>query len=176
MSFLLMLLLLLPAPATQASLQSSVTDEEYSVYSALINPTFLSEKTELAVIQANTEFDRNAVIPEEFKKDLQPKIERIDTLERRFNLKVDYVLLNNAQLDSLFKGNLMQGWEVYWKKYPKGTGLLGFSRVGFDRAHTKAFLYVSESCGSLCGNGYAVILEKVNGSWVVKEKKELWIA
>ena len=177
MSILLMLLLLVPAPVEKAGLESSVTDEEYSVYSALINSTFLHPKTDLAIIHAYTDFDSSTVvIPKEFEEDLLPKKEHSQTLERRFKLKVEYLLLNNDQHKSLFKQGIVNGWELYWKKYPKATGLLGFSRVGFDKAHTKAFVYVSEICGSLCGNGYSFILEKVNGSWEVKEKNDLWVA
>lgn len=178
MIILLILLLLVPSLPGNLRTETSVTDEEYAVYSALINSTFLHPKTDRAIIQAHTEFDRETVvIPEEFKEDLLPKIERSETLERRFNLKVDYLLLDKDQLNALFKeGGLETAWEIYWKRYPKATGLLGLSRVAFDRTHTKAYVYASESCGSLCGNGYSFVLEKVNGSWQVKEKKELWIA
>ena len=176
MIILLMLLLLIPSPGNRG-LETSVTDEEYSVYSALINSSFLHPKTDRVIIQAYTEFDSaTVVIPEEFKEDLLPKIERSETLERRFSLKVEYMLLNKDQLETLFKEGLGKGWEGYWKGYPKGTGLLGLSRVGFNRAHTTAYVYASETCGSLCGNGYSFLLEKVNGTWQVKEKKDLWIA
>ena len=89
MIVLLLLLLVVPQLAGNTRLESSVTDEEYAVYSALINSTFLHPKTDLAIIQAHTEFGRRSVdIPQEFKEDLLPKIERSETIERRFDLKV----------------------------------------------------------------------------------------
>lgn len=178
MIILLMLLLLVPSAAGNPR-PETITDEEYSVYSAVINSAFLHPKTEIAIIESHTQFDRATVeIPQEFKEDLLPKIERSESLERRFSIKVEYLLLSNDQLETLFKANpgMGTGWERFWKQYPKGTGLLGFSRVGFDRTRNKAFVYASEVCGSLCGNGYAFRLEKINGSWQVKEKKDLWIA
>lgn len=177
MIILLLLLLLLHSAAGNSTLESSITDEEYAVYSALINSTFLHPKTDLAIIQAHTEFDRESVdIPQEFKDDLLPKIQRSETLERRFDLRVQYVLLDHDQIENLFKKDLGRGWERYWKQYPNATGFLGFSRVGFDRAHNKAYVYARETCGGLCGEGYSFVLEKVNGSWQVKEKKHLWVA
>jgi hypothetical protein len=177
MIILLMLLLLVPSQAGNPRLDTSITDEEYSIYSVLINSAFLHPKTQLAIIKAHTEFERESVvIPEEFKEDLLSKIERSETLERRFSLKVEYLMLNKDLLETIFKEGSMKGWERYWKEYPNATGVLGFSRIGFDRAHNKAFVYVSETCGTLCGNGYAFRLEKINGSWQVKEKKNLWIA
>lgn len=177
MIILLLLLLLLHSAAGNSTLESSITDEEYAVYSALINSTFLHPKTDLAIIQAHTEFDRESVdIPQEFKDDLLPKIQRSETFERRFDLRVQYVLLDHDQIENLFKKDLGRGWERYWKQYPNATGFLGFSRVGFDRAHNKAYVYARETCGGLCGEGYSFVLEKVNGSWQVKEKKHLWVA
>src|SRR5919112_5515854 len=104
MIILLLLLLVVPSPAGSLNLESSVTDEEYAVYSALINSTFLHPKTDLAIIQAHTEFDREYVdIPQEFKDDLLPKIQRSETIERRFDLRVKYVLLDHDQIENLFK-------------------------------------------------------------------------
>ncbi len=177
MIVLLLLLLVVPQLAGNTRLESSVTDEEYAVYSALINSTFLHPKTDLAIIQAHTEFGRRSVdIPQEFKEDLLPKIERSETIERRFDLKVKYVLLHEEQIESLFKQDLGKGWERYWRQYPNATGLLAFSRVGFDKAHNKAYVHARETCGGLCGDGYSFVLEKINGSWQVKEKKHLWVA
>jgi hypothetical protein len=91
MSILLTLLLLVPTLNANAGHESSVTDEEYSVYSALVNSTFLHPKTDLAIIQAYTEFDqRRVVIPQEFEEDFLPKTQRSETLDRRFSLKVKY--------------------------------------------------------------------------------------
>ena len=176
MIVLLMLLLVVPQLAGNARLQSSVTDEEYAVYSALINSTFLHPKTDLAILQAHTEFDQSFDIPQEFKEDLLPKIQQTETIERRFDLRVKYVLLDTDQIDTLFKADLGRGWERYLKQYPNATGLLAFSRVGFDRAHNKAYVHARQTCGGLCGAGCSFVLEKVNGSWQVKEKKPLWVA
>jgi len=169
------LLLLLPLNRPEAR-QDSIATEEYTVYSALINSRFLRRQTNLAVIQARTEFDeRRIVIPQEFEDDLLPKLESSYTLDRRFRLRVKYLLLSNEGLDE-FRKDLDKAWELYWKQYPKATGLLTLSRVGFNRSRTRAFVYASEGCGSLCGHGYSFVLEKVGDVWKLKEEKQLWIA
>jgi hypothetical protein len=44
--------------------------------------------------------------------------------------------------------------------------LLEFSRVAFDRAHNKAFFYVSDTCGTLCGMAVDIYAHKESGGWV----------
>ena len=176
--FLLILLLVLVAAGfATAAKPDTVTAEEYSVYSALIVSKFLHKTTTLAVIKANTEFDINAVsIPKAFDADFQTKIGSTSTLKRHFQIDATYLLLTANQLDVLFKGFSDEGWEAYWKKYPHATGLLTFSRVGFSAQKNKAFVYAHESCGPRCGDGSSFLLEKENGSWKVKEEKQLWIS
>jgi len=176
-SLTLVVLLLVPVwGRTQAPL-NSIAAEEYSVYSALINSRFLEQQTTLAVIRENTEFDkRSIVIPVEFEDDLLPKTETSYILDRRLLLRVKYLLLSKEKVDALFKQDLNKGWEAYWKEYPKATGLLTLSRVGFNRDRTRAFVYASSGCGSLCGYGYYFVLEKSGDDWKIKEEKKLWIA
>jgi hypothetical protein len=46
--------------------------------------------------------------------------------------------------------------------------LLEFSRVAFDRAHSKAFFYASDTCGSLCGTAADIYAHKESGGWSFK--------
>jgi hypothetical protein len=45
------------------------------------------------------------------------------------------------------------------------TGLFSMSEIAFDREHRHALVSYSFSCGSLCGNGATLVLEKVGGEW-----------
>jgi hypothetical protein len=164
-SLSLLLLFVVSSGAAPQTVPNVISKDEYSAYSRLINARFLRGRTNLAIIQARTEFDTNSVpIPMEFNNDLLTKTEPY-TLERRLHIRVKYLLLTDTQPDALFRQDLRSAWDEYWRKYPNATGLLTFSRVAFNAANNKAFLYASEVCGPLCGNGYSFVLEKTNGVW-----------
>ena len=49
-------------------------------------------------------------------------------------------------------------------------GLVTLSEIRFDKDHKHAIVSYGFYCGSLCGNGGAMVLEKVNGSWQRKTR------
>jgi hypothetical protein len=53
--------------------------------------------------------------------------------------------------------------------------LVGFSRVAFNAAHSKAFFAFSDACGGLCGRGGAVYAHKQNGAWVFESVGCNWL-
>jgi hypothetical protein len=55
-------------------------------------------------------------------------------------------------------------------------GLVTVSEIRFDKAHKHAIVSYSFFCGSLCGNGGTVILEKVEGGWQRKSQCSNWIS
>jgi hypothetical protein len=55
-------------------------------------------------------------------------------------------------------------------------GLVTLSEIRFDKAHNHAIVSYSFFCGSLCGNGGTVILEKVDGAWQRKSRCSEWIS
>ena len=90
-----------------------------------------------------------------------------------WNLGIDYVMVRNSDLpDSKFENF----WDRFYRKYPNSPGLMFFSKVGFNDRHDQAFLYMGRSCGGLCGGGEYVLLNKVNGEWVVSNEQELWVS
>jgi len=90
-----------------------------------------------------------------------------------WNLGVNSVIVTNSDLpDSKFENF----WDRFYRKYPNSPGLMFFSKVGFNDRHEQAFLYMGKSCGGLCGVGKYVLLNKVNGEWVVSNEQELWVS
>jgi hypothetical protein len=164
------------APSIARPAADEITRDEYSVYSDLINSRFLRRGTNLAVIEAQTRFDDTASIPKEFEDDLRPKIGQTYMLRRRFHLRAKYLLVTDADLKRLITNDHLHGWDLFWKTYPKSTGLLTLSRVGFNATKTRAFLSAAEICGPLCGYGYTFVLEKQNGAWKITDEKQLWIS
>jgi hypothetical protein len=55
-------------------------------------------------------------------------------------------------------------------------GLVTVSEIRFDKEHQHAIVSYSFFCGSLCGNGGTVILEKVEGAWRRKSQCSNWIS
>lgn len=63
-------------------------------------------------------------------------------------------------------------WGRIYKEY--GRGILTVSRPVFNKNFTKAYIRVGHSCGSLCGGGVDVSLEKINGRWKITETLGGW--
>lgn len=55
-------------------------------------------------------------------------------------------------------------------------GLVTVSEIRFDKEHKHAIISYGFYCGSLCGNGGTVILEKVDGAWRRKSRCSNWIS
>jgi hypothetical protein len=55
-------------------------------------------------------------------------------------------------------------------------GLVTVSEIRFDKQHKHAIVSYSFFCGSLCGNGGTVVLEKADGAWRRKSRCSDWIS
>lgn len=175
--FVFIALVIIAMPATQFAETDSISADEYAVYSALIEAKYIKAGTEIAVIESHTRLDTmDHPAPKEFSDVLTAKNNATYTLERRFDIRVKYVLLDEKQLDELFHADLEKGWDNYWKQYQHATGLLSFSRVAFNAKGDEALLFASEVCGPLCGYGYLFRLKKDKAGWKLVNEQFLWIS
>jgi hypothetical protein len=55
-------------------------------------------------------------------------------------------------------------------------GLVTLSEIRFDKEHKKAIVSFSFFCGSLCGNGGTVVLEKTDGGWKRGSRCHDWVS
>ena len=55
-------------------------------------------------------------------------------------------------------------------------GLATLSEIRFDKGHKHAIVSYGFYCGSLCGNGGALVLEKIDGVWQRKSRCGEWIS
>ncbi len=62
----------------------------------------------------------------------------------------------------------------FHKKYPGSRGILSFSNIGYNVAHTQAIAYFSFNGGGQNGHGSFVMLLKVKGNWTVADTFGLW--
>jgi len=88
---------------------------------------------------------------------------------------IDYELVNSAELESMFKKG-GGDWLAYYKRYPGASGVVTWSRVGFNADGTQALFYESYRCGGLCGTGRYMVMEKKNGSWVIRTDVVVWVS
>jgi hypothetical protein len=56
------------------------------------------------------------------------------------------------------------------------TGLFSVSEIIFDKRHRRAMVGYSFVCGSLCGHGNALVLEKTRNGWKVRKTCSSWIS
>ena len=62
------------------------------------------------------------------------------------------------------------------KLFPGASGIISFSRVGFDSSPDEAMVSVRFYCGGLCGTGWRYILKKRRGKWEVADKPIIWMS
>lgn len=60
--------------------------------------------------------------------------------------------------------------------YPKASGIISLSRVGFDSTLDEAIVSASFVCGGLCGTGQIYILKKRWGRWEVASSSIIWVS
>jgi hypothetical protein len=84
-------------------------------------------------------------------------------------------MISSKDIDLLFNNNLLKSdWSEFFRKYPESTGILSFSRVGFNKQKTHAILYVEKICGHICGTGSYLFYYKSSGSWQVGSIFRVW--
>ena len=114
-----------------------------------------------------------------------------------FNLPVEVNLFTKMQEDFIFKQNDgnrtlwriekdKNGKEELWyivgadfffqSKFPNSSGLISFSRIGFNKERTEALLYAAEYDNVLGAEGAFYLLKKINGLWKQVLKQQLWIS
>ena len=166
-------------------LKRGIENEEYAVYSALINENTSDENINRVLViqdqptawvgsldeEKNTFYDdllkSSSLLLAETVDDLRAKNNEAHAFTRRFDIKRRYVLVSEKEIEDIFK----EGggwWEEFYRRYPESRGFATFSRVGFNDDKTQALVYQAYSCGGLCGGGGYVLLVKVNGVWTNK--------
>jgi len=160
-------------PSRAGTPQSDVQDEEYAVYSALIQSR-LAAGHKLAVILNRTQ-------PESWEEDVVGLIKEampsvpLETLEAyRMKNKESYLLSRSFKMKTryvLVDGERMHGGrKAFYRKYPDSRGLLTFSRVAFNPDRSRSVVYVWIACGDLCGAGIYFSLVKESGDWKVEKE------
>ena len=190
--------------AAALSLASSVlcqTAEDYKVYDSVIREMFrdgitrfdMNAKVEQIVIRDRTHSEyaygpknenweqvkiRLRSLSDETIAGYEVARKRESNLTLKFDLPIKYQLISNKELEKLVPhpNGPMEHWTEFYKLYPKSAGYNSFSRVGYDKAGRNALVYFVNWCGTLCGTGTYLLVEKRENGWVVKESAGIWIS
>ena len=95
------------------------------------------------------------------------------TIQHGLYLDNEYVLLTAQEIEAILAAG---GYQELYHRYPKCNGVTTLSHVGFNEARTTALVYLSHTPEYLAGAGWAVLLRKVSGSWVVQASTIVWVS
>jgi hypothetical protein len=160
-----------------------IEPEEYAVYSALIrqNPIGYDLGSSLVVREQTVAdldmFERTLENVHKLTTSLVDSYRSRNvasyTLDPNLDIVQDYVLMPQEVFEEILlkKGSR---WTDFEAKYPGASGLVIFSRVGFNADGDEALADIGYRCGDLCGAGGLYLLVKEDGNWKVQETLMVW--
>ena len=158
-------------------------DEEYAVYSVLINEKFVERNTYRTSIyifsrtssHLNNYLDENTFqqrvddlhqmfhsVDEDILADFESKQTKPHDLQPKFDIPIQYRLITDQEIEK-------NGGRV-------ATDFISLTPIGFNETRTQAFVGIEFNCSALCGFGSNVLLEKQNGNWRIKEDFGGWVS
>ncbi len=84
------------------------------------------------------------------------------------NAPKDVELVSEATVNSIFRNtNNVDGWKLFYERFPGSTGLISISRVGMNPQKTVAIVYFGQQSHWLAGAGSIRVLRREGNKWVV---------
>jgi hypothetical protein len=169
-----------------------LTPDEFAVYTVLFQdlydaskdrPIILIESTSIGVppgliTKVSVEGEQTAKflarLSPETKQDYTDRNREHARLPSPCHLAPECIVFDVAEIAPLVKDD--RAWRGFMKKHPNSPGIVVVSRIGFNRDHTEAIVYVGRACGSICGEGEYVRLIKPNASWAVDDHTVVWLS
>ena len=178
------------AAAKQSNPEAAVSDDEYEIYASVIKQLYIQPNTKQIIVEERTfRYDfgvdndepwrdkwkdkkKGLAIDESAADDYEAKNKQKWLLNKEsFKLPVKTSLITDLDLKAIFHGNWGElQWINYYRRFPDTRGFVMLSRVGFNTGGTQALLYVGSRCGPGCGDIHFLLLQKENGSWVIKKE------
>jgi len=164
-------------------------DEEYAVYSAYLSEGLLNDAHDwsvggpvLVVVRDRTRPAENLrlsviylVRGREHFDQLHISTRASYFVRNLFSTRIQPKFILPSRAKVAFASESDYGSQDFQQKYPHNLGLVALSGVGFNPSHTQSVFYIDHCCG-LCGGGRYVLMEKVNGSWRVRDEHYTWIS
>jgi hypothetical protein len=120
-------------------------------------------------------------IPIIIKKGMLEKLRLVNEKTKRFKnedakrIKAD-VIKDEKEKDIFSKGPLEDRWSNFKKEYGKYKGILTLSRISYTDNKNMALMNYSFICGSRCGGGGLVLLQKEDNRWDIMLIFPTWIS
>ena len=175
------------AVESTAALQTDLEQEEYAVYSALLNDEFSNGDIKLVLIMDHTRVEELSILQDDlasFQKNSPLTADLLDSfmeknqdshlLEEKFEIKLEYSLLTQQEVDEFRPLDEASGWDLFYEKYPKSIGFIYLSEVGFNADATQALVAYSIYRYEQPLSGCYCFMIKQNGDWVLESGME-WI-
>jgi len=171
----------------QSISQSDIADEEYAVYSVLIEKIYVRPQIDPVVIMNEpviNEFEKGDLggtlryvsentptgLPKDLVDNFKVKSQAAGFLLNRFTVSVTCVFYSKQEVNDLYRN---ESWGKFLEKYPY-RGIISFSRVGFSDDQKMALVYTGTQSGGKSGRGYYVLLAKEAGTWNIVDKVNVW--
>ena len=162
---------------------SLIDDVEYEIINAFLEANFIDadfvhidQETKSPV---HIQFIEDKLTSENIHLDTLLLPDYVEKNQHAYFFSVDNFSLNTAQLinpleiDCIFSVEL-KGWENYYTKYPKSTGIYTFYRPGINAAGNQAIVEYGWQAAYDTGMGYLLVLEKESNKWIVKHRLYTW--
>jgi hypothetical protein len=170
--------------------QSIRDNEDYAIYSLLLDKLYSNSRTPFVGILEQTDlFTRprgtpdstlnfvrkqtSEEISQEVIDDFKIKNQKSYKLNDNFRINIRYLLLPKKDIQDLFSTG--GGWAELNEKYSIDQ-IIKFSKIGFNRERTQALVYTSTQSGPKTGYGLYVYLTKESGIWTIKREVEVWVS
>ena len=176
-----------PTKLPTATPQLDPDIEEYAVYAAILEGTFVREDTKQVLIMDHTRTQEPGLM-EDFLADFQEKTflapelvtnfmernQQSHPLEPILDLEVEYQLLTQEEVDELRILDEASGWKLFYEKFPDTVGFIYLSRVGFNADLSQALVCIAHYHYQQPLLGGYYLMTRQDGRWVIESGLE-WI-
>jgi len=165
--------------------------EEYAVYDTVLENLFETGELQCIVLKDFTTA-RNFIEEEEqtleYVRENLPEmpqavwdnfISRNQTpvaLEPVFHFPLPIILISQKEISGIFFEQEGDGWDRFYDNYRGAQGIMDISQAGFNPGFTRALVYAGDQSNYLAGVGFLYYLEKVGGSWNIRNSVMVWIS
>lgn len=176
-------------PEFKLSTADKLDDNEYQIYSLILNEEFTSN--DLVVTQKTSK--SNFSLTNDSFQPLKTEFTNINAtiftalvdnnvlaynLENKFTVPTKKTtLISYEELLYFFNSkDINQGWSNFYRKYPNSNGTIEMSRVGFNSDKSQAIVAVGHYYGSLGADGLLIYLTKEQNSWRIIKTINSWVS
>jgi hypothetical protein len=161
--------------------------DEYAVYATavdvavgggtyiVVDTTSTHDKPEKLDSALSFPIEFAETITDDLVKDFKTKNETQHPLVQQFPKDVHVTFISEREEHDLFANSMKDGWNTFYEKYPGGSGITRLSRVGFNKKHDIAIIYVGNVRNWEIGSGAYLLLQKIDGKWKVITQTRGWI-